>query len=162
MCHRENETSATNNISAQHNLSSDTALHARLSELVNKDFLQIHVGCKPPCMWTSLALSFRLPKSSRRIWWQVDLLICRTSASMRTITVRYFLIMSLLRTTLFVPWTRKAGLILCHSPPTPYPRRIACATETLAPEMKLHRQRHNEEAAMALWLSSPASHRIWC
>ena len=49
---------------------------------------------------TSLAVSFRLPKSSRRIWWQVDLLICRASANMRTVTVRYSLITSLMRTTL--------------------------------------------------------------
>ena len=49
---------------------------------------------------SSLALSFRLPKSSRRIWWQVDLLINRASANMRTVTVWSSLIMSVMWTTL--------------------------------------------------------------
>jgi len=55
-----------------------------------------------------------------------------------------------------------AGLILRHLPPTTYPKRIACATQTLAPEIKLHRRRHHVEATMSLCLSWPASHRIWC
>jgi hypothetical protein len=49
---------------------------------------------------TSLALSFRLPKSSRRIWWQFDLLIFRASANMRTVTVQSSRTMSLMWTTL--------------------------------------------------------------
>jgi len=38
------------------------------------------------------SLDIRLPKSSSRIWWQVDLLICGASANMRTVTVRSSLI----------------------------------------------------------------------
>jgi len=110
---------------------------------------------------TSLALSFRLPKSSCRIWWQVDLLICRASANMRTVTVWSSLIMSLTRTTLSSFRELEGRPDLVSSSTTPYPRRIACATQTLAPEIKLHRCRHHVEAALSLWLSCPASHRIW-
>jgi hypothetical protein len=49
---------------------------------------------------TSLALSFHLPRSFRRIWWRVDLLIIRVSANMRTVTVWSSCTKSLMRTTL--------------------------------------------------------------
>jgi len=36
------------------------------------------------------SLDIRLPKSSRRIWWHVDLLISRASANMRTVNSTVF------------------------------------------------------------------------
>ena len=111
---------------------------------------------------TSLVLSFHLPKSSRRIWWQADLLICRASANMRTVTVWSSLIMSLMRTKLSSFHELEGQPDLVSSSTDTLPKTNACATQTLTPEIKLHCRRHHVEAAMSLWLSCPASCRIWC
>ena len=66
---------------------------------------------------TSLAWSFCLPKSSRRIWWQVDLLICRASANSTVFPYH----VSDANHVVLVPWTWRSSCscgkghgVFCH------------------------------------------------
>ena len=67
------------------------------------------------------SLDIRLPKSSSRIWWQVDLLICRASVNICTVTVRSSLsTVSDANHAVFVPWTRRPAwsCVILHRHPT--------------------------------------------
>jgi len=90
----------------------------------------------------SWQMSFRLPKSSPRIWWQVDLLICRTSANMRNVPVRSSLIMSLMCTTL-------SSLRELEGRPD-----LVTSSDTLPKMNRLcHPNTHAQDKASSLWAS---------
>jgi hypothetical protein len=99
---------------------------------------------------------------TKTTWWQVDLLLCRASANMRTVTVRSSLIMSLMGTTLssFREIEGQPDLVSSSTDTLPKTNCL-CHPNTRARD-KASSPRHHVEVAMSLWLSCPASHRIWC